>query len=163
MVYKYLSGRSKRYINDVVEELRQKYVTKYGIDFHLFAKDKGIIFLETDKVGGEISIRINERDYVFVPKYFTPSFTEYMIAHGFGHRVLQHFLHFVPKMIEEDEADYFAERLTGISKCKIDILSTLETICSVLRRPVKLFKYEFGLARRDLDKLITKIDSELKK
>lgn len=152
-MYRHLTDERRRYIDDLSEQLRSSYLTDYGIDFQKMALDLGINFVVTDKLGGEWAIRRNLRNYVLTPKYFITDVNRYAIAHGFGHTILQHSKD-ISEEVKEDEANYFAEKLTGITNTNVDILLFFECILQILRHPIRSFKYACNKDGGDIDRLI---------
>jgi len=159
MEYKHLSNERKEYIDNLAEKLRQDYCSNSKIDFQRIAEDNDITLVKTTKIMAELAVRTNGKNYVFIGNMAIPSVKKFATAHGLGHRILNHTSD-IPVDIKEDEANYFAEKLTDIkNNKKYGKLSDIEAIFDVLMHPIKCSRYVHH-AGEDAIKLITRLEAK---
>jgi len=152
--YRHITDERKEYIEGITKKLRSEYPSSPGIDFNLLANGLDTVFLKTGKIGGSYAARISGTDYVVKAKGFISRAEAYETAHEFGHVVLHNLENKLSVTAEEDEADYFAEKLTGIgSSLKDRMLINLDASLRILRHPVKMFRYAFRIDKKEKEDL----------
>jgi hypothetical protein len=150
MVYKHLTDERKEHIDKVVKSLKSKYSTASGIDFQSLARDLDIKFLVTGKLAAGVRVESDGRNYVLVAKRFMPSVRKYSASHEFGHAILRHGSSPPIESKEQDEANYFAERLTGISFRRYSWLLPLDLFLFALAHPFTAMNYVINLSKGNL-------------
>jgi len=156
-----LSEERKHEIDELASLLRYSYSVNSESDIKSIAKDFGIVVLETEKIGMGSAVKRKNNHYLILPKRLVPSYGKYQAAHELGHMLLYHFLENQLGLWErEDEADYFARRLIGMSRYKCECARILESLLYTFIHPINTFKVVSGIHRKDANKLIDNYEAQ---
>jgi Zn-dependent peptidase ImmA (M78 family) len=161
ITYKHLTPRKKERIDKLVDLLNIFYPSDNGLDFRAICKDLRIHYLETKKITIPVASQRGNSYYIFIPKKVSPKIKKHGEAHELGHVLL----HFIPnnklnKKVWEDEANYFAERITGITPKKVFLLGLVESLTIMISSPIITSKEVLGLNSKNLEILIEEIESQ---
>lgn len=117
-LYGNLSEERIKQIEDLANKLRANYFTGSVRGLDALAKDQGITIIDTDKVLGFRRVRTEKngeknKAYIVRRKGSFQKVMRYATAHEIGHELLNHDSE--PYELKEEEAHYFAEKLTDIN------------------------------------------------
>lgn len=159
-----LTEEREREIDQLAEELRSKYSTDSGINFERLAQNHNVGLMETDRLGGPLAGQRRGHNYVLGKKsYLISSVRQRSLAHEFGHVLLGHTDpdDQRPRLVQDNEANRFAERLTGISQPKHILLCFPEVVVTHLRHPIAVVKWAWGLYEADAEKVIAEFETDI--
>lgn len=157
-LYGNLSEKRKEDIDKIVNALKSDYFTGDVKSLDALAKAKGITVIDTDKIMGFWRLRkekqgAENKAYIVRRKGAFQEVTRYATAHELGHELLNHDQE--PDEIKEEQAHYFAEKLTGLNFFNWYLLEKLNFIIDIFRKtPLMLRAFcsdKKEILRRDQD------------
>ncbi len=143
MDYKHLTAERKELIDKRVGILIEKYTKDSSINWEQIAVDNSIIYLQDNRFLVGIAGRTSGGNYVVgVENNANTKDGRLTRGHEFCHQLLGHTRSDIEDPAQEDEANYFAEQITGTSNTGCS--SWINAFTIVCKHPKRAYISAFG-------------------